>query len=137
MLKGEEKEVTTAVVMDAVGAVEGTETVVVYSLYATTVFPLYAVCFTVPVALFVVGISAPNVAVAHVAFTLVAVVLVAKVAVVPPKVPVIVCVKDASCSVIVIAFAVPIVKLEGTVKEAEGADKVAVYVLVPQDAVPL
>ena len=42
-----------------------------------------------------------------------------------------------ACSVIVIAFAVPIVKLEGTVREAEGADKVAVYVFVPQGAVPL
>ena len=126
MLKGLESEVTTSVVMDAVGAVEGTETVVVYSLYATTVFPLYAVCFTVPVADLVVGMSGPKVAVAHVVETLVAVVFVAKVAVVPPKVPVIVCVNAASCSVIVMFLAVPIVNEEGTVKEADGADSVAV-----------
>ena len=126
MLKGLESEVTTSVVMDAVGAVEGTETVVVYSLYATTVFPLYAVCFTVPVADLVVGMSGPKVAVAHVVETLVAVVFVAKVAVVPPKVPVIVCVNAASCSVIVMFLAVPIVNEEGTVREADGADSVAV-----------
>ena len=42
-----------------------------------------------------------------------------------------------ACSVIVIAFAVPIVKLEGTVREAEGADNVAVYVLEPHGCVPL
>ena len=112
--------------MVAVGAVEGTETVVVYSLYATTVLPLYAVCFTVPVALFVVGMSGPKVAVAHVVETLVAVVFVAKVAVVPPKVPVMVWVKAASCSVIVMFLAVPIVNEEGTVREADGADSVAV-----------
>ena len=123
--------------MDAVGAVDGTETVVVYSLYATTVFPLYAVCFTVPVADLLVGISGPKVEVVHVAFTLVAVVLLEKVSVVPPNVPVIVCVNDASCSVIVIAFAVPIVNEEGTVKEDEGADNVAVYVLLPPLADPL
>lgn len=34
-------------------------------------------------------------------------------------------------------LAVPIVKDEGTVRDAEGADNVAVYVLVPHDAVPL
>ena len=126
MLKGLESEVTTAVEMVAVGLVEGTETVVVYSLYATTVFPEYAVCFTVPVPDLAVGIRGPKVAVAQVVATLVAVVLVAKVAVVPSKVPVMVCVKVASCSVIVISFAVPIVKLEGTVKDADGADNVAV-----------
>ena len=126
MLKGLESDVTTAVLIVAVGAVEGTETVVVYSLYATTVFPEYAVCFTVPVEDFVVGISEPKVAVAQVVATLVAVVLVAKVAVVPSNVPVMVCVNVASCSVMEMVEAVPIVKLEGTVKDADGADIVAV-----------
>ena len=75
---------------------------------------------------FVVGIREPKVAVAQVVATLVAVVLVANVAVVPSKVPVIVWVNDASCSVMEMVEAVPIVKLEGTVKDADGADRVAV-----------
>lgn len=90
VLNGEARDVTTEGVIVAVGAVLGTETVVVYSLYATTVFPLYAVCFTVPVPDFAVGMRGAKVLVAHVVETLVAVVLVAKVAVVPLNVPVIV-----------------------------------------------
>ena len=85
MLKGEAREVTTAVEIVAVGAVEGTETVVVYSLYATTTLELddsYAVCLMVTVSDFAVGINAPHVAVVKFAFTLVAVDLVANVCVV-------------------------------------------------------
>ena len=120
---------TTAVEIAAVGFVEGTDTVVVYSLYATTTEDeedAYTVCLMVPVADFVVGISGPKVAVAQVALTLVAVLFVAKVTVWPPKVPVIVCAKATSCSMMEIAFAVPIVKLDGTVRDALGADRVAV-----------
>ena len=89
-MNGEARDVTTLGVIVAVGAVVGTLTVVVYSLYATTVLPLYAVCFTVPVPLLAVGIRGPKVLVANVVETLVAVVLVAKVAVVPLNVPVMV-----------------------------------------------
>ena len=88
-------------------------------------------------ALFVVGIREAKSAVDHVTFTLVAVDLVTNVFVTPPNVPVSVCANAASCSVRETAFAVPMVNDEGTVAEAVGAERVAVYVLVPIEAVPL